>query len=371
MSKLIGTNPNQVPTNADLGTMAYMDYDAVAPVLIGGRRNMLINGDMKVWQRGESITNIYSTQYTADRWRIGEGSQTVFSAEKTTDAPTGFGQSYKLTVTTPDTVADASNYAEFVYSIEGQDCQALGHGTAGARDAILSFWVKSSVAGNYATYYYKDDTGRGMYSNYTVNNANTWEYKTIVIPADASGAINNDNGNGLRLYWTLMTGSNYNTGTAPRGVWGTYSSPNIGAGGEAGTELCATSGATWQITGVQLELGSVATPFEHRSYGEELALCQRYYQYYSKGSYTKNTLIVGYNSTTCYGPFRYLPMRAAPTATITGAMVLVGVGWQGGTHNITYATKEGHCSYNVTNLSGVSGNGAYNVSHNIALDAEL
>ena len=248
-----------------------------------GRRNLIINGAMQVAQRGTSETGITGTKYSSvDRFQIGLATLGTWTASQSSDAPNGFNVSAKLTCTTADASPAAGDVLWFQQLIEAQDCQSLAYGTSDAKALTLSFWVKSNVTGTATlTILQPDNSNKLLSPTYTISSADTWEYKTISIPADTSGLINNDNGAGFSIYWMLNSGTNYSSGTN-RTSWATYNAAdrnasNLGVGG-------ATSDY-FAITGVQLEVGSVATPFEHRSYGEELALCQRYYQEFGRTGY--------------------------------------------------------------------------------------
>jgi hypothetical protein len=234
-----------------------------------GNRNLIINGAMQVAQRGTSFT---SGAYTLDRWRLTSNdasfNQTV---EQSTDAPPGFKYSWKTTITSPDTSITNVERASISTILEGQDIVKLGFGTNAATSISLSFWVKSSISGIYSVNLWTGNLSRNYSVGYNINSVNTWEYKTITIGGDTGGTWPSGNERGLWVVWSYTAGPN------------SYGTPNWQSGdiknGVTGqVNLISTNGATFQITGVQLEAGANATPFEHRSYGQELALCQRYYQ---------------------------------------------------------------------------------------------
>ena len=250
--------------------------------LIGaGRRNLIINGAMQVAQRGTSasLSGNGFTIDTVDRMKVGRSGIDNLGAtvSQATDAPSGFSNSFKLDVTTAESsIASDEYYRGLQYTIEGHDLAGLGYGTSGAQSVTLSFWVKSSVTGKYALGVFRDEaTDRVYATHYTVYVAGAWEYKTITIEGDTTDAITADNGNRFSFSWYLIAGSNYTGGNIVG--WETY-----GAAADLAAHHEVSWGTStddyWQITGVQLELGKIATPFEHRSYGEELALCQRYYE---------------------------------------------------------------------------------------------
>lgn len=236
-----------------------------------GNRNKIINGAMQIAQWGAGpTTSSGSDQYVTDRFKfvgVGTGS---FTAQQSTDAPDGFNNSLLLTVSVTDTPA-AGEYYYLQQLIEGYNVADLGLGTATAKTFTMSFWVKSSITGTFSGSYYNNAVNRSYPFTYTINSASTWEQKTITIDGDVTGTWATDNTIGLAVTFSLGTGSAFQ-GTAD--TWG--GALYFGATGE--TNWISNSGATFAITGVQLEVGNVATPFEQRSYGQELALCQRYYQ---------------------------------------------------------------------------------------------
>ena len=271
-------------------------------------RNLIINGAMQVAQRGTSST---STGFqTVDRWRIETTGtdELAFTQAQVSDAPDGFAYSYKFTVTTPETSITDSEWLRARYTIEGQDAQSLAFGTSSAKQATLSFWVKSSVTGSYAVLFYLGDAARSQTLTYTVNSSNTWEYKTITFDGDTVATINNNNTAGPDFYFSLSAGPDRKTSDGTS--WGTFAQGKSAYGQTA--NVAATSAATWQITGVQLEAGDTATPFEHRSYGAELALCQRYYQTYS---YVGVDTYVGADKDASSSMWLTVQMRAGPTVT--------------------------------------------------------
>jgi len=277
---------------------------------IGGRRNIIINGSASVNQRGDSTGVTADGYYGPDRWAYKtEGEETV-SISQASDGPDGFANSYKVEVTTADSTIAADDYARVETRLEGQNLQHLKYGASGAESITLSFYVKSSVTGTYALGFYSADGSRNIGSTYTISSANTWEYKTLTFAGDTSGTINDDNGEALRIWFLLSAGSNFTS--SDNTSWAGYSDSRVAYGHT--TNVIGTSSATWQITGVQLEVGSQATPFEHRSFGEELALCQRYYQ-----KITGSDSI--YVATTTEGISRIngmwtTTMRSTPTSTI-------------------------------------------------------
>lgn len=241
-----------------------------------GARNLIINGAMQVAQRGTSANTSGSGQYLAtDRfaWFQENTDQVIATVSQDTNAPDGFSNSHKIAISTAETTLDSDEIAGVYQPIEAQNLQHLKFGTSSAESLTLSFWVKSTETGTYAVLFYlADGTTRGITKNYTISTANTWEYKTITIDGDTSGTIDNNNDLGMGVYWVLSSGSG--RGTVDGSSWRNYDANQFGYGHTA--DVLTDSSATWQITGVQLEVGE-ATPFEHRSYADELARCQRYY----------------------------------------------------------------------------------------------
>jgi hypothetical protein len=288
--------------------------------LIGaGRRRINHNGAMQVSQRGTTFNSLADNTYTVDRykWEISVIDQLVVNVTQVSDGPTGLANSLKLTVATPETAIEDNEFVSMVHVIEAQDMIQFGWGSDNPEPMSISFWVKSSIAGTYSISLYTQDGGRSIGRTYTINSANTWEYKTFFIPPDSVG-FNDDNGGGVWFYINLAAGPNRTS--ADNTSWGGYTGGKLCYGQEV--QLAETSGATWQITGFQVEKGSAATPFEHRSYGEELALCQRYY-YQAGGETTSQFLVTGqaYSTTQfngCVIPFP-VTMRDAPEMSYASA----------------------------------------------------
>ena len=242
-----------------------------------GRKNLVINGDMRFNQKNGTHTTL--TDYTLDRWKFQQDALDNYAHNVTQDAdsPDAFNNSLKVEVTTSESALDTVEDLAVAQFIEAQNCQALRAGTSSAKPFTLSFWVKSTKVGTFSVSILADPDGNNKIfaTTYKINVASTWEYKTIKIPPCSVTTIPDTNGKGLTLRWVLIAGSAYTT--ASGGVlheWDDYHS-SLWAGGHI-TQMM-TDNDVWQLTGVQLEVGENATDFEYRSYGEELALCQRYF----------------------------------------------------------------------------------------------
>lgn len=236
-------------------------------------RNRIINGDMRIDQRNAgasvSVSGDYASYYGVDRFAGTKVTSGVFSVQRTTTAPPGFTNSLKATVTTADASLAAGDFANITQPIEGFNIADLGFGAAGASSVTLSFWVRSNLTGTYCSVICNGTGTRSYVSNYTINSANTWEQKVITIPGDTTGTWATDNTSGFLVRFGLMAGSNWQQAA---GSWGTG---NV-FGSSSQVNWMATLNNDFYLTGVQLEPGTVATPFERRPYGQELALCQRY-----------------------------------------------------------------------------------------------
>ena len=237
-------------------------------------KNRIINGAMVIDQRnaGASVTiNTSSNTYCLDRW-LGNGQATdgVFTIQQSSTTPQGFSKSLLVTVTTADASIGASQRYLLGQPIEGFNVADLGWGTANAQTVTLSFQVRSSLTGTFSGAIVNSAFDRSYQFSYSISTANTWTTVSITIAGDTSGTWLTDNGVGLRLYFNLGAGSSV------LGAAGSWSS-NLYWGTTGSVNLIGTASATWYVTGVQLEIGSTATPFERRLYNQELANCQRYY----------------------------------------------------------------------------------------------
>jgi len=261
-----------------------MSKAAELAALIGSQtalsnRNLIINGAMQVAQRGTSSTSLHTSgYYTTDRFALVFGNEdelrVTMSQNSVTDLP-GFANSLKVQTTTAESAIAADESYYIINRYEGQDFQQLKYGTSSALSTTLSFYVKSSVTGTFAVAIYQTDGNDIIGSTYTINSADTWEKKEITFAGNTLAAIVDDNTNAIMIDWFLAAGSNFTS--VNNTSWGGYETGKL-AFGHGTNAVATTTNATWEITGVQWELGEQATPFEHRSFADELARCQRYYQ---------------------------------------------------------------------------------------------
>ena len=330
-----------------------------------GVRNLIINGDMRIDQRNAG--SAVSFGYIVDRFvATGNGfDEVVRSYQQVSDAPNDFDYSCKLTVTTAETAFTDNEHIGFAQRIEGQNVAHLQWGTSNAKTVTLSFWVKSSLTGTFSGMFQNSARDRSYPFEYTISSANTWEYKTVTVSGDTTGTWLKDNGIGIRV--------NFNHGCGPdrKGTANTWAGADYRASSTQTVELCENLNATWQITGVQLEVGDTATPFEHRPYDMELARCQRYYQKIidrdtdgtgrmwlwniSGGNLWRRGYIV-YTTT----------MRATPTATLDATA------GGGGTFVTTpsFGNSSEKSGAIIADLT-TAGDGYYAFVDNLYLDAEL
>ena len=291
-------------------------YPSAGPL---SNRNMVINGSMVVNQRGFTGAAGATTDgaYTTDRFLIVQSHDGAVSAGQTSMNSTTGGNAYAdgfqnalfFNVTTADTSLAAGQYQLIQHRIEGYNVQGIKKGTVNAQPVTLSFWCRSTTTGTYIAELRDIDNGRFCSQAYIINVANTWEKKVLTFPADTTGVFNNDNASSLEVYWWFAAGSTFSGGTLAT-TWHTTSANRV----VGQTNLLASAGNNFWLTGVQLEVGTVATPFERRSYGQELALCQRYYCLIAAGT-NKAVGTGGAYSSGNVWMFVHLPveMRGAPS----------------------------------------------------------
>jgi hypothetical protein len=235
-------------------------------------KNRIINGAMVIDQRnaGASVTAALGNNYNPDRWLVYDSVGSKMSVQQVTDAPAGFVKSQKITslaATTPS----STDYYFNCQRIEGFNVADFGWGTASAATVTLSFWVKSSLTGSFSGAFGNASFSRSYPFSYTISAANTWEQKTVTVAGDTTGTWATDNSTGIQVVFDLGSGSS-RAGAA--NVWSANDYRKV----TGSVSVVGTNGATWYVTGVQLEKGSTATSFDYRPYGTELALCQRYFE---------------------------------------------------------------------------------------------
>jgi len=292
---------------------------------IGGRRNIVINGAMQVAQRGTSSTGLGASDgyYTVDRFGL-NFSSTGARLTMTQDSPTdlsGFTKALKLDCTTADTSIGSAEYIQLHYRIEGQDLQQLKKGTSDAEKITISFYVKGNASATYTCEI--EDVDNNRYNSQEFSVTTSWTKVTLTYNADTTGVLDNDNGQSMAINFWLHVGSNFTGGTHTDNVWHTTANQRVG---DNQTSFADSTDRTFFITGVQLEVGSQATPFEHRSFGEELALCQRYFQQWTQeasGFSTNNYAAVGdavmHGSTLPFMQYVHpTVLRATPAITFNG-----------------------------------------------------
>ncbi len=309
-----------------------MSKAAELAALIGGQKasghkNLVKNGAMVVAQRATSASgDTTGTVRTVDKMNPEISSAGTWTQSQSTDVPSGQGfvNSFKLDCTTADASLSAGDVCILGYRFEGLELQRLNYGTSGAKNIVLSFWVKTNKTGNYVVQFQNiRSTIRVCSLLYTVSSANTWQKVEFPIPADTAATFDNDNLLSGILYWWLAAGTNWTSGTLNT-TWADRVNANVAAG--LNVNLADSTDNEWYITGIQLEEGDVATPFEHEDYSTTLAKCQRYYtRWQSTGannwprffqpSYVDN----GYVSGTFAFPVQ---MRTPPSVAFTGT-------WQG------------------------------------------
>jgi hypothetical protein len=288
--------------------------NAVTPSV--NMKNRIINGAMVIDQRnaGASVTLTTNATYTLDRW-VGYLSQSSkYSIQQSTTVPTGFKNSLLVTSLSAYSITSTDNFA-IAQNIEGLNTYDLAWGTASAATVTLSFWVRSSLTGTFGGALRNSAGDRAYPFSYTISVANTFEYKTITIAGDTTGTWLTTNGQGIGVVFGLGNGSTL-SGTA--GAWAAGNLFNV----TGATSVVGTNGATFYITGVQLEVGSTATSFDYRPYGTELALCQRYYQQYNSTGDNAAFMAPGYcdTSSRAFCTFQFpVYMRTAPSLTVISA----------------------------------------------------
>ena len=327
-------------------------------------RNLIINGDMKIAQRATSATASVDNAYkTLDRWKTnfssGAFTSEQYSMSSSELQTTGFSKAIKYACTTAVASPSASDFVLVRTPLEAQYLQHLQYGTSSAKTVTLSFWIKSNITGTYGISLWKpDNTSSIIVDSITISSANTWEKKTVSFVGDtANGVIDDDNGEGLRVSIALMLGTDR---VATAGSWMAYAG-DFGVSGNA--NFMSSTSNTLYLTGVQLEVGENATPFEYRMYSTELALCQRYYQPVNAIAGTaSNTTALSTNISFV------VPMRATPSISVESVLKLydgVTTYTQSSVNAGSYLGNEyGGLWYSITNFSGLTQYRPYGLNTN-------
>ena len=348
-------------------------------------RNILINGDMKIAQRATSTSSITGNGYhTVDRMNSIISSQGTWTQSQSTTVPTGqgFTKSLKMDCTTADASPAASDILRIQQAIEGQNLQHLKYGTSSAESTTLSFWVRSNKTGTYVIQLLNGAVSRQVGKTYTISSADTWEKKTITFPGDTSTALDNDNSAELYVQFCLGTGSNRSSGTLSS-TWKSFVSADQFAGQTV--NLADSTSNEWYITGIQLEVGEIATDFEHLPFDVQEKRCFRYFQTLAM---TTNSIKVGAATSTSVAQidFEYPngEMRTSPTITLpsagnssgTTAFLAAAGSYPStiGTHSVS-TTTEIHARVSCASYDSLSAGNASlfysNGSNTFKLDAEL
>jgi hypothetical protein len=352
---LIGTSAQNV-------TVDNINTTSVNSSQTSGRKNKIINGEFLINQRVDPYVG--GNGFGPDRFKVEASHDGSASFSQSTTAPDGFANSIKMDCTSIDGSIGAGQYLQLKQAIEARNLVDLAYGTSSAKTMVLSFYVRSNVtSGTYTITLFQNDNSSKLQSyQYTISSANTWERKTFTIAADTAGVINNDNGAGISVYWNLSIGSNF-TGGTPRSAWTTFSSADYAAGHTI--NLLSNTSNEWYLTGVQLEINNsgVATDFEHRTFGEELSLCQRYYERIVERDEGSNSRENNLGIFWCDGssfftqiPFK-IQKRAQPTLEIsnfTNAFRAYGIG--GGVNANTMGLNTIHRDGMLTEQAGNPGN---------------
>ena len=348
---------------------------------IGGRRNIVINGAMQVAQRATSVTDLgNSAGYkTVDRFKVncdtGNATAGRFTMSQVTDIHDGFTNAIKLDCTTADTSIAAGEQLTLETSFEGQDLQQLKKGTSDAEKITISFYVKGNGNATYMLEVKDGDNDRLNHHQFAVTSS--WNRISVTLAGDTTGALDNDNAESLELRFWLHAGSNYTSGSYTANTWASQTHANRAVGISS---FFSSTDNTFFITGLQMELGSQATPFEHRSFGEELALCQRYFQQsYAHGTVagtaTGTSRVIRFiDATQSYGghwiTFR-TEMRAAPTGNVynTATGTINQIRDDDGNHTATVGQAATHGMHIYANGSSIGTSESVNVQY--TADAEL
>jgi hypothetical protein len=339
---------------------------------------LIINGDMAVAQRGTSTTSITSAgYYTCDRFKLnrdGIGTWTVIQESLTSGEAynNGFRKAFRMDCTSATASPSADNNLSVIVRVEGQDLQLFKKGTSNAEKFTLAFWVKSNKTGTSQVNLRDNDNTRLISATYAISSANTWEHKVLNFAADTTGAFDNDNALSLQIEWFLDSGTDFSSGTAPT-AWEAANNTDRNANNLA---LGNSTDNDWAITGVQLEVGeytsSTLPPFQHESFGDNLARCQRYFQMIAEGN-QKIISMAHWGSSTEVDFVVEVPttMRARPTLDYTTGNEYWAIGGSGGSTNTldnlnvnSWSTDSNINLWSTTGAGGTAGFAYYGYTNN-------
>jgi len=338
-------------------------------------RNLIINGGMTIAQRGTSFAAISSNTYTLDRWQLQAAGAGRCTITQSTTAPNNFVYSTKVDVTTADTSLGATDLQSFTQRMEGNVVSQIGLGTSSAKSFTVSFWVRSNKTGIYCVSIRNASGGRSIASEYTISSADTWEHKEVTFSGDTTGSYNTGSTEAFNVNFVLLVGTNHDGKTA--NTW----EANTTFATDNQVNLFDNTSNEWYITGVQLEISSTTTEFEHQSFGKQLALCQRYYFRETAGAAFSGFAIgVVESATSSSGMMRGLPvtMRAGPSIIVSNcrladgsafpAVTSLGTNWSSQT---TWGVAVGASAGGMTVGRAVMLQANNNTAAYIAADAEL
>jgi len=338
-------------------------------------KNLIINGDMSIAQRGTSSSSVSTGYNTLDRFNIIQSNSSAnWDESQSTDVPTGQGffNSWKLLVSSGGAIT-GSQRTIVRQKFEGQNLQYLKKGTSSAESLTLSFWVKSSTTGTYICELRDNDNTRSISKSYTINSASTWEKKTLTFAGDTTGAFDNDNSASLDIWWWLDAGTDYTSGTLQTS-WGARTNANSAVGQ---TNLGTTTNNEWYITGVQLEADTSASDFEFLPYDVNLQRCQRYFAKQTGGNATTLSMGTFYATNGWLGYLKFTTtMRSAPSLSTSGTFVIRSPAGAPTASSIAISGDAGVDSLSLeASATGTSGHGGLfrpdASGGSLSLDAEL
>ena len=318
-------------------------------------KNVAINGAMQISQRGTSESSVTTAQYAdaPDRWYIQLNGAGTWTVSQSTTAPNGFSHSYKFDCTTADASLAASDRLYLAQKIEGQNLQRFAKGTADAKKYTVSFWARSSKTGTYIVGLWDADNSRQCSQSYSIGSADTWTKIEVEFPADTTGGITYDNSQGMQLIFYLAAGTDYSSGSLST-TWEASDATKRAVGQ---VNVADSTSGDWYITGIQFEVGDTATPFEYKTFEQELAACQRYYERAeTKGA--GQGFDVWVNTTTqALGRWVFqVEKRTAPTFSVINAAADYAIFTAGTTNAVTALSAVGATTHNIL-LNASTGGG--------------